>query len=77
MDILLICERVLYLRCHLTMTAMIDSLNELKALKELTENLRFLFQNESQLIADGWYSDLEFLYAVQDVVKDYMEKLKE
>lgn len=56
---------------------MIDSLNELKALKELTENLRFLFQNESQLIADGWYSDLEFLYAVQDVVKDYMEKLKE
>lgn len=59
------------------MTAMIDSLNELKALKELTENLRFLFQNESRLIADGWYSDLEFLYAVQDVVKDYMEKLKE
>lgn len=55
---------------------MIDSLNELKALKELTEDLRFLFQNEDQLIADGWYSNLEFLYAVQDAVKDYIEKLK-
>ena len=56
---------------------MIDSMKELKALEELAEDLRLLFQNEHLLIAEGWYSDLEFLYAVFDTIKEGIKKMQE
>ena len=59
------------------MTAMNDVLKELKALEELTENLRLLFRNEDLLKAEGWYSDSEFLEAVKDEVNDYVETMQE
>ena len=62
----------------LNKTAMIDSLNkELKALEEMTDNLRTLFQHEDRLIAEGWFSKLEFLYAVYDVIQESIEHMKE
>lgn len=54
-----------------------DVLKELKALEELTENLRLLFRNEDLLKAEGWYSDSEFLEAVKDEVNDYVETMQE
>lgn len=59
------------------MTAMNDVLKELKALEELTDNLRLLFRNEDLLKAEGWYSDSEFLEAVQDEVNDYLKHMQE
>lgn len=57
---------------------MIDSLNkELKALEEMTDNLRTLFRHEDQLIAEGWYSKLEFLNAVLDVIQEGIKNMKE
>ena len=56
---------------------MIDSLNkELKALEEMTDNLRTLFQHEDRLIAEGWYSKLEFLNAVRDVIQEGIKNMK-
>lgn len=54
-----------------------DVLKELKALEELTDNLRLLFRNEDLLKAEGWYSDSEFLEAVQDEVNDYLKHMQE
>ena len=54
-----------------------DVLKELKALEELTDNLRLLFRNEDLLKAEGWFSDSEFLEAVQDEVNDYLKHMQE
>ena len=56
---------------------MFDSSEELKALEDLVDNLRTLFQHEDQLIAEGWYSRLEFLKAVIDVMQDGIEKIQQ
>ena len=54
---------------------MFESAEGLKALEDLTENLRTLFQQEHQLKAEGWYSDLEFQKAVLAVFKEFIAKL--
>lgn len=54
---------------------MYDNAEGLKALEELTENLRTLFQREDQLKAEGWYSDEEFQKAVLDVFREFIAKL--
>lgn len=53
------------------MTAMYDMFNELKALEDLTDNLRFLFRYEEQLIQEGWYTESEFLQAVLEAIEEW------
>lgn len=55
---------------------MYDSLKGLKALEEMADNLRTLFQHEDQLIAEGWYSKLEFLNAVYDVIQEGIKDMR-
>lgn len=54
---------------------MFENVEGLKALEELTESLRTLFQREHQLKAEGWYSDLEFQKAVLAVFKEFIAEL--
>ena len=53
------------------MTAMFDTFEELKALEDLTDNLRFLFRYEEQLIQEGWYTESEFLQAVLEAIEEW------
>ena len=62
------------MQCHLNMTAMLDTFNELKSLEDLTENLRFLFRYEEQLIQEGWYTELEFLEAVLEAIEEWQKE---
>lgn len=50
---------------------MSDMFNELKALEDLTDNLRFLFRYEEQLIQEGWYTESEFLQAVLEAIEEW------
>ncbi|WP_296125011.1 hypothetical protein [uncultured Bacteroides sp.] len=54
---------------------MFDNDEGLKALEELTDSLRNLFQDETKLKAEGWYSIEEFQRAVLDVIKEFINKL--
>lgn len=42
----------------------------------MADNLRTLFQHEDQLIAEGWYSKLEFLNAVYDVIQEGIKDMR-
>lgn len=50
---------------------MFDTFEELKALEDLTDNLRFLFRYEEQLIQEGWYTESEFLQAVLEAIEEW------
>ena len=50
---------------------MLDTFKELKALEDLTNNLRFLFRYEEQLIQEGWYTESEFLQAVLEAIEEW------
>ena len=58
------------------MTAMLDTFKELKALEDLTDNLRFLFRYEEQLIQEGWYTESEFLQAILAAIEEWQKKQK-
>ena len=58
------------------MTAMLDTFKELKALEDLTDNLRFLFRYEEQLIQEGWYTESEFLQAILAAIEEWQENRK-
>ena len=53
------------------MTAVFDTFEELKALEDLTDNLRFLFRYEEQLIQEGWYTESEFLQAILAAIEEW------
>lgn len=53
---------------------MLDTFNELKALEDLTDNLRFLFRYEKQLIQEGWYTESEFLEAVLEAIEEWQKE---
>ncbi len=53
---------------------MLDTFNELKALEDLTDNLRFLFRYEEQLIQEGWYTESEFLEAVLEAIEEWQKE---
>ena len=55
---------------------MLDSFKELKALEDLTDNLRFLFRYEEQLIQEGWYTESEFLQAILAAIEEWQENRK-
>ena len=55
---------------------MLDTFNELKALEDLTDNLRFLFRYEEQLIQEGWYTESEFLQAILAAIEEWQENRK-
>lgn len=53
---------------------MLDTFKELKALEDLTDNLRFLFRYEEQLIQEGWYTESEFLEAVLEAIEEWQKE---
>ena len=55
---------------------MLDTFKELKALEDLTDNLRFLFRYEEQLIQEGWYTESEFLQAILAAIEEWQENRK-
>lgn len=55
---------------------MLDTFKELKALEDLTNNLRFLFRYEEQLIQEGWYTESEFLQAILAAIEEWQENRK-
>ena len=55
---------------------MFDTFEELKALEDLTDNLRFLFRYEEQLIQEGWYTESEFLQAILAAIEEWQENRK-
>ena len=48
----------------------------LKDREELLNELRFFLRYEEQLIADDWYSELDFLEIVYEIVTELAELLK-
>lgn len=55
---------------------MLDTFKELKTLEDLTDNLRFLFRYEEQLIQEGWYTESEFLQAILAAIEEWQENRK-
>lgn len=55
---------------------MLDTFKELKALEDLTDNLRFLIRYEEQLIQEGWYTESEFLQAILAAIEEWQENRK-
>ena len=53
---------------------MLDTFKELKALEDLTDNLRFLIRYEEQLIQEGWYTESEFLEAVLEAIEEWQKE---